>query len=895
MGILITVLAAAALSFSQIGTKQGLAQSTVVSICQDSRGFMWFSTNTGLVRYDGSNMKFYRNDPDDPASIPSDIVSKICQDEYLRLWICTESGLSEYRSATDDFVSYTLPENLPAKDVCTLSRDSLLVATQRNLHILDLRTGEFSEAIFSKHLIPLTLLKTDGRILIGSHRKCLMEYDRKENRIRQFLTGNSIPGYINDIIPRSHTEYWLATEGGGLVLFDLKKGILATYGPDRLVSGRVRALCYDSLGRLWIGTREGLDILDEKTGRIVTMPNLPEQDEGISYKSIKSIVRDTRGGMWLGTYFGGINYWNPYENKFEACNGITGDNVAGFLTNAPDGSIWVGSNSGEIVSFDPSTGKRSSIISKDDFGFFDIKAMTFSEDGRKVYVGMHGGGIGEIDLASRTKRNLIGNRDVYVILPWKDGKYFVAALSGLYIFEPGKGIFERCREAPVFFRLFAARFDSRQRLWAGGKDGLRVFSVNAGGELKDVTPEPLLVLRNVICFHETPDGKIWIGTGTGLYSYNPVSSGLEKIPLESARGAASAVAIVEDGAGRLWISSEDGLFCHTPGSGVTRRYGTDDGLSGERFNYNAVIRRPDGHIWLGGISGLTGFDPLSFGETPVPQRPLIVGARVFDRDVRPAGGLIRLRHDENTVSFSLASMDYSASGSNKFQFKLEGVDKDWIETKDPVSSTYANLKRGSYTFRLRSVTPEGIHVEADSPVTITVAPAWHETALARIMFILLLSAGAILALRFRQRQHDMAHELEIQRLKKEQEEMINHLRAAAYTGKEDTSAAEDRFIVKVGKHIEENISNPSFGVQELANLMGMSRANLNIRIKDATGESPIDLIRKIRFNEACRLLKDESLNIAEIAYRTGFTSPSYFATSFKKAFGISPKQYVEGK
>lgn len=895
MGFLAVILAAATLSFSHIGTDQGLAQSTVVSICQDAKGFMWFSTNTGLVRYDGSNMKFYRNDPENPNSITSDIVSKIVQDPYGRLWICTEDGLSEYRPATDDFYSYAMPEGLPAKDVCALSKDSLLVATQRNVHLLDLRTGEFSEALYNKHLIPLVLLKTDDRILIGSHRKNLMEYNLKEKKVIRVPANDVLPGYVNDIIPRSHTEFWLATEGGGLILYDLEKGILETLGPEKLVSGRVRALCYDSLGRLWIGTREGLDILNENTGEILSMPSDPGRGEVISYKSIKSIVRDTRGGMWIGTYFGGVNFWNPYENKFEALNGITEDNVAGFLTDAPDGTIWVGSNSGEIVSFDPATGKRRVIVSKDDFGFYDIKAMTFTEDARKVYVGMHGGGIGVIDCKTLSKRKLIDSRDVYVILPWKEGKYFAAALSGLYRFEPDKGVFERYKESPIFFRLFTARFDSMHRLWAGGKDGLRVFSVNADGNLKDVTPEILLPLRNVICIHETSDGKTWIGTGYGLYSYNPAMEELVKVPLESARGAASAVAIVEDASGRLWISSEDGLYCLSPNSGIIRRYGTEDGLSGERFNYNAVCKRSDGHIWLGGISGLTGFDPLSFGETPVPQRPQIVSAKVFDKEVIPDDGRIFLRHDENTVSFSLASMDYTVSSTNRFQYKLEGVDKDWIDSKEPVSSTYANLKKGKYTFRLRSVTPEGLHVESASPVVVSVAPAWYETALARIMFVLLLAAAAILVLRFRQRQLDMAHELEIQRLKKEQEEMINHIRAAAYTNKETTSATEDRFIVKVAKAIEENISNPAFGVQELAAEMGMSRANLNIKIKDATGEAPIDLIRKIRFDEACRLLREEKLTVSEIAYRTGFSSPTYFTTSFRKNFGISPKQFIDGK
>ena len=121
------------------------------------------------------------------------------------------------------------------------------------------------------------------------------------------------------------------------------------------------------------------------------------------------------------------------------------------------------------------------------------------------------------------------------------------------------------------------------------------------------------------------------------------------------------------------------------------------------------------------------------------------------------------------------------------------------------------------------------------------------------------------------------------------------MKALAYTDKASVSETEEQFLLSALDILEANISDPEFSVAKFASLMNMSRSNLNIRIKAVTGSAPLDLLRKYRFNRACQLLKEGKLTIAQISDRTGFSSPSYFTTSFRGYFGCSPSEFQSRK
>ncbi|MBR1870178.1 MAG: hypothetical protein IJ799_08985, partial [Bacteroidales bacterium] len=283
MSVLLTVLAAtAAVSFSHITVEQGLSQNTVVSICQDRNGIMWFSTNNGLNRYDGYDFTYFRHDDNDPGSIADNLVNKVFTDSSGTLWIGTEKGLSRYNPGDDSFFNTPAGERGGIIDIVDIDEGHLMVITSdRQLMSYDIESDSFSAVTIPQVRInPTCLLRTEGRIYVGGFQRRIFRYDIKEGGLSK-VDGFHCDAPIVSLSERSKDEIWIGTEGGGLYLFNAASGVTKTIPESS--TDRVRALCYDLDGRLWIGGRTGLEIMDIHDGSVKRIANTPERPDGLSY------------------------------------------------------------------------------------------------------------------------------------------------------------------------------------------------------------------------------------------------------------------------------------------------------------------------------------------------------------------------------------------------------------------------------------------------------------------------------------------------------------------------------------------------------------------------------------------------------------------------------------
>ncbi|MGN1211125.1 MAG: two-component regulator propeller domain-containing protein, partial [Candidatus Cryptobacteroides sp.] len=365
------------ISFMHISVDDGLSQNTVLSCSQDLLGQMWFATLDGLNRYDGYEFRIYRNVPDDSTSIASDIIRKVYLDRSGRLWIGTGKGLSLYDTEKDAFRNF-LTQDRPVTGIVDVDGDRIMVAAGGDLVFFDTAAMEWSDKdiLHPAGRMGATVLYSDGNnIWIGTGENGLFCWSADTgNTKRVFCPPRNVKAV--QCLLRHEGLIWIATEGDGLWYYDESTGESGNFRHDRnnpksLSSNYVRTLAEDSYGRLWVGTYNGLSILED--GEFLNISSEPFQERSLSQSSVRCIKADNQGGMWLGTYFGGINYWHPLMNRFtiihrQSFENSLNDNVISCIAEDTDQSLWIGTNSGGVNHYDTRKGT--------------FTAFTLQQDGR---------------------------------------------------------------------------------------------------------------------------------------------------------------------------------------------------------------------------------------------------------------------------------------------------------------------------------------------------------------------------------------------------------------------------------------------------------------------------------------------------------------------------------
>ena len=308
-------------------------------------------------------------------------------------------------------------------------------------------------------------------------------------------------------------------------------------------------------------------------------------------------------------------------------------------------------------------------------------------------------------------------------------------------------------------------------------------------------------------------------------------------------------------------------------------------------------------MYFGSLHGIVAFDPLSVSMHRETVAPVLSGIEVGGiwRGI-PADNLI-LKPKERDITLQFSSPDYISGKNGRFYYKLEGADKDWIEAGTDREAVYHGLKPGSYTFLLRYRNSSGTYSEA-TPCRIRVKAHWYETVAARMTGIILLILAVFAVIAWLLSRKEEEHKVEMEKVRSDllRDFSLEFVGIGANkTPDKESSVAQvfeksdENFMRQAMKVVRENLDNPDFSIDDFAASMFMSRSNLNLRVRALFGVSPLEFIKTVRFNEACRLLTEKNHSITQIAYMVGFTTPSYFASAFRHFMGCTPSEYVKRK
>ncbi len=756
------------LRFHRLKNKQGLSNSTVMSIVQDRNQMLWIATFDGLNRYDGYNFKVYHHKTSKKNSLLNDLLRVLFIDKQGELWIGSKDGLSHYISEKDNFDNFVY--TYPAKEIAQINAiieyddDKLLLGTDDGLLLFDKKNCVFEQFPMMRKgkTIIQCLTKQDDCIFIGTD-KGLYLYRISEHSYTN-IHKDLYDKKIQSILYQSKERIWIGTEGYGLFLLNLVTGELKNYkhkpeDSSSICSNYIRTLEIDSQFRLWIGTFNGLSLLANGDETFDNYSHNPMDEGSLSQNSIRSIFKDMQGGMWLGTYYGGLNYFHPLRNQFRHMqqNPYTrtlNDKVLSCISEDDDGTLWIGTNDNGINVYNPQN-NRFIYYNRSNNSLFtsnNIKIFLFSHDKKHIYVGTHAGGLLYMDKTTgRGKAIDIPSDNVYALCYGLNEDVWIGTLDGLFRYN------EKTKETNKFERptlnskqIFYLKVDSKNRLWIGGDRSLGMYELTTQKFKNYTSNEYYGTISNgaINSIMEDSQHVIWIATRGGLSRFSEKNDRFKTYSKEDGLPNNVIYGIIEDDAGDLWISTNNGLGCFNTKTEHFRNYSDSDLLPFSQFNMYSFCKTSSGLIYFGGIDGLISFYPDLLMDNPFTAEPKIIKIQISNKEISPfdeTGILndnilntkkIKLKPYQSNIGFEFVVSNYLSGKHNLFAYKLDGLDKDWNYTSHNRFVTYSNLQSGSYTFMVKAANSDGRWSDKQAHLTVVVLPDWWQTWWAVLLFSL---------------------------------------------------------------------------------------------------------------------------------------------------------------
>lgn len=837
------VNAFAQLSFDHLSVTNGLSQSTVLSICKDSRGYMWFGTRDCLNRYDGRSVKIYHTDPEDPSTISSeDYIYALLEDRKQNLWIGTQNGLNRYIPEKDAFerIPYSAkdPNSISDKIVLSILADKkgkVWFGTNLGLSMLENSTSRKFKRFYRKdglagNSVYAVFEDSKGNIWVGTT-EGLTRMSLKNGRysFTTFRNNPADPGSISGNFVRTIAEdkqgrIWIGTDADGLSLFvpetqsfiRFMSSPLNVYGISNNI---IRKITVSKKGDLWIATMNGLNILDPNTLRFSNFKHDSDNRKSLSDNSIKDIYEDNQGSVWLGTMFGGVNVTHSNTIPFAVYkyskyrNSISSD-IVSVIEGDENENLWIGTEGHGLNYLNTKTGEFKTYVNDPrDPGSLSnntIKAI-FKDSKNRIWIGLFQGGMELFNpLTGKFKhyRPDPSNPDAlsygYVSSITEDdqGRLWVGTSSkGLNLFDPQQEKFRVISDLPTSGLRISSSYirfaytDSKKNLWVGTPRGLNLLKYKSG-QFKfffKSNHKDSLKSSQINCVKEDLQGNLWVGSlRGGLSLYHPKTNTFTTYTKADGLASENIIDILADNEGMLWLSTDRGLTKFDVKRKSFKNYNITDGLPANEFNFNSAYKDKQGKLYFGSYNGLVAFTPGDIKENANVPKIVFSALKLFNKPISIGGPDKLLNEDisftksitfssgQNIFTIDFLALNYIQPQRNKYAYKLDGFEKDWNYVSIP-SATYTNLPSGKYTFLVKGSNNDGLWNEIPTKLEIRILPPIWRTWWAYLLYVLAGSTLFYFILRFTRRQQRLESELYYEHLNNERQQELYQMKLDFFT------------------------------------------------------------------------------------------------------------------
>lgn len=795
------------LSFDHYAVENGISQSEIICIHQDSEGYMWFGTQNGLNKFDGYTFESYFYDPADTNSISNSWIFDIAEDTYGCLWIATKGGLNRFDKKENRFTRVSLPGDTfsAVGDFVygiTSDTSNIYVSQPPNLTIINFTSG------------------------------------KQESFTNSFKYDGALHDIGFPIIKGSSGLLWIGSING-LASFDLQHKQFTNYttiesDPNSISHNHITALFEDGYGNIFIGTEFGLNMLNTRTGKITRYIQDNSQPGSISHNFIHAIIQDFTDNIWIGTDGGGLNKMIPgpkgnadffhFRSGADNTNYISHDivyslfednsnnlwigtiagidktdlkpknirtyyksenpnsvdlldNVIASIYQDHEGKLWIGTWGKGLNILDRSTNQVDHYTSELT-GKFHIPQnhvhVIFEDSKSRIWLGTRNG----ISILDKRQQKFIpiqeyfndrdityfNNNRVYCIIEDAEGQIWTGTGNGIYVLDPetkSVRIIREDIESPLAISsnlVYSLLEDKEQNIWIATSKGLDMYAT-ADNRMDHYVNVPgsgnTLCDNYTISLCEDDLGNIWIGTSSGVNRFNKMDSVFTHYTTKDGLPSNIIYDIVEDDNGNLWFSTGGGLAMKDPGDESSEDFLVIDELLGKEFNIKAVYKSPDGEMFFGGIDGLVSFYPDSLTDNSYIPPVRITAIEKENNGVRQRMNVyaeeLTLNYQDYSFTIEFSALDFTNPSKNRYAYQMEGISDRWVEIGNRRFVPFTNLAPGDYTFNVRGTNNDGVWNNSGASCRITILPPWWRSKYAYASYILLIFLLIATVIKLRER------------------------------------------------------------------------------------------------------------------------------------------------
>jgi len=763
--------------FTRMTKEDGLASSRINAIIKDHQGYYWISSANGLQRFDGKRMINFQHDPNDSSSLPSNLVFQLMEDNKRRLWLNIAGNPYTYDAVRRTFNK--IPVNYPGKEAFNIT--SFFQDCKGLFWMTVLETDPFILDTVKNIFIPYTQVwpQSPARILyiMDDARtgyywlvtvKGVMIYDPQK---REYYSNSYNPIGLrclndsallhpagtfhkdfNDII---WMQFWDPPDGWRQYKYDMKKDELVRAD----VHNQLWGFLTDHSGTTWC-YGYFLGYYDKNNGKVVPVSPKKNSLYGINFNEIFSMTEDDENNIWVITNLGVYSFnlqrqyfstasstwsfklkkqidgntngfvetkdghfillsWGGdalcfYDSTFTQVPGLYGYDPAAIKNKDYDymltwcglqdskGIVWIGCQHGHILKLDPATNKVT-MINPREFEDHTIRSIAEDKNGN-IWFGTQNNIIVKWTRQSNTFKQVV---------PFSKEKYNLGWVISL---QPG--------------------FDND--LWAGTISGGMLHIDLATDQvteqfLEDKKRTNSLSRSKVNGIIAVNPDTLAIATDAGIDLFDWKHRRFTHLGKKDGLPSEGVISLVKDDWNNIWFSSVDGISkIHLPDRAVNN-YGFADGIMERDFQLGSAIALSNKRILFGNTAGFVSFDPNHIiNDRVVPSDVTITGFKIFDRGLSvdslfQKNKKLSLSYAENYITIQFASMSHIMTNHPDYYYMLEGIDKDWIKATDNQEAIYTYLPPGTYSFKVRCVSGDGIASGNITSFLIDVNPPFWRT------------------------------------------------------------------------------------------------------------------------------------------------------------------------
>jgi signal transduction histidine kinase/ligand-binding sensor domain-containing protein/CheY-like chemotaxis protein len=785
------------LQFRHLTLDDGLSSSSVVSVLQDYKGFMWFGTYEGLNRYDGINFIVYKNIPTDSASLPENHVWTIFEDRNKNLLLGTDQGLSLYDRDLDRFVNYKYEKSSALYDIeitvfriaedstgnLWLATDNGLVYFDRNNNkVVQYRHNPDNPGSISFNYMEYVYIDKSGRLWIAT-RKGLNLLNPKTGNFEHIThckthNENIAEDYYLDIIEDKEGNIWFGSTDGLFCLenqHDKEKMELVHFtnnpvDPNSVSNNPTKSLFIDDKGNLWIGTENGgINLYDRDKKKFLHYRTDEFNPMSLNNESIWAFTQDRNNNLWVCTYGGGVNipiknsdFIIHYKNIPGAMQSLSHNIVSCFLEDRYNRK-WVGTDGGGFNLFNDKTGRFIRFNMNNSKLKSNAILCMIEGTENQIWMGTWAGGLVSYNYVTNTIKSFtiqnsgIPDNNIYSIAKDEIGNLWLASFRhGLiyYQIKENKFITYSPENSNIDnTRISVVRIDNKGQLYLGATNSLQIF---IPGENRFISYTNIPADTNSLSYNRVydiligNDTCIWIATQNGLNRFNPVNKNFKRYYKEDGLPDNTIKGLTSDKSGMLWVTTNSGICRFDYRNNKFKNFTKLDGLQSNEFTEKSILTTNSGAILAGGINGFNLISPEKISENKNIPEVVITDFHIFNEQVKPdikgsplkkqisETKKITLTYKQSVLTFYFSVMDFTNPRKNQYAYWMENFDKNWIYSDNRREATYTNLNPGKYIFHVKGSNNDGIWNETGTALEIYIRPPWWKTNVALTSFVLLI-------------------------------------------------------------------------------------------------------------------------------------------------------------